>query len=224
MQLELIDLSSIRPEQVTLLNSAFGLWRETFEPILNKAQERLQVDTFFRSKIASVIHTNGHLHSFSLSNVLDLRINGTNELGYFHEMPKKLLSEYVNRGTRLLTIEWVTVHPEMRLKLTKIQQADLIMGCSLQALLHTDCDGAIGYSRIDLGADRIASRFGARPQELVQAHGVDCHVMLARKEWIIPHKFKVVQDAVNELWNKRLNTTSLIANAPKKGNIDEIAA
>jgi hypothetical protein len=224
MKLELIDFSNIRLEQVDLVNSAFGLWRETFDPILEKAGETLHTDGFFRAKIASVIHTDGHIHSFSLSNILDLRIDGVNELGYFHEMPKPLLGEFVNRGTRLMTIEWVTVHPEMRLKLTKIQQADLIMGCSIRALLSTECDGAIGYSRIDLGADRIASRFGAKAQATVMAHGIECNVMLARREWVTAHKFKVVQSSVDDLWTNKLNTTALISDTETKGGADEVAA
>jgi hypothetical protein len=224
MRLEIVDFSNIRPAQVSLMNSVFSLWRETFTPILEGANEILRPETFFRAKIASVIHTDGCIHSFSLSNVLDLRINGADELGYFHEMPKGLLAEFKNRGTRLMTIEWVTVHPEMRHKLTKIQQSDLIMGCSIRALLHTECDGAIGYSRIDLGADRIASRFGARPQDKVMAHGIECNVMLARREWVTEHKFKVVQNAVDELWNGKLNTTSLISNNIMEGDTDEIAA
>lgn len=220
MQFEIIDMARLQNEQRPLIAQAYGMWRETYAPILKAAGESLMADHFYRAKIMNVIHTDGRIHSFSLNNVLDLALPGLPELGYFAEMPPTLLKSFVASETRLFTIEWVTVHPELRGKMTKIQQADLIMGLSIREMTHTHCDGAIGYSRIDLGADRIASRFGARPQEQITAHGIACNVMLARREWVTPHKYAVVQKAVDDLWNSKTNHTSLI----QEGTVYENAA
>ncbi|RYG94982.1 MAG: hypothetical protein EON58_15135 [Alphaproteobacteria bacterium] len=214
MQLEIIDLSSIQDRQLPLVNEAYRLWVETYQPILEAAGESLKPEYFFRSKTMIMIRDEEKVLSFSLNNVLNLGLSGVSDLSYFQEMPLATFEQLRSERFKLFTIEWVTVHPDFRARMTKIQQADLIMGLSINSMTHTDCDGAIGYSRIDLGADRIASRFGARAQEPTLAHGVECNVMLARREWVIPHKFKQIQAVVDGLWNEQINTSSLIKQGP----------
>ncbi len=113
------------------------------------------------------------------------------------------MREIKANGDRVFAVEWVTVHPDRRAKFSKVQLADLIMGVSTRFMLETESDFVMGFSRTDLGADRIAACLGIRPHGLVNFHGIECQVMIGRRQWVGAHRFAVVERAIEDLWNRR---------------------
>jgi hypothetical protein len=223
MHLSLIDLGEVRPEEIDLVNSCYQLWREIYTPILQADNKQIDVESFYRPKMLSVIHTGSQVHSFSLHNILDLHLIGVDQLRYFLPMPQDVLERLRGEHARLFTIEWITVHPDQQKRFSKISQADLIMGLSIRAMAHSHCDAAVGFSRVDERADRIASKYGAQAQASTEMLGIACNVMLARREWFKAHPFATVESVLNELWKNKSNHTSYIKDGDAKG-ADEIAA
>lgn len=222
MQLEFIDLGRVGDDDAPIVNSTYDLWLETYTPILKTAGETIRPELFYRSKVLTLIRDSTKVLSFSLNNVLNLSLNGVDDLSYFSAMPKDILGHLKASRQKMFTIEWVTVHPDERAKLTKIRQSDLIMAISIFAMTNTHCDAAMGFSRIDLGADRLAAKFGARPHGTVSVHDIDCNVMIARKEWYLKPKHALLASIVSDLWKNKINKTQLVSDT-KDGETYEAA-
>lgn len=200
MKYRSLDLSNIEDADVQLVESCYKLWRETYEPISEKAGTKLAAESFFRSHRLNVIENDDGPVSLSLSSFLNMGIRGLTELKYFEPLAKDLQTAFAVRHPRVMTVEWVTVRPEERARFSKIRQPDLIMGCTLQTFKYSAAQVAMGYSRVDLGADRIGEQFGAVGQGGTSMFGIECRVMTITKKGLTPHRFAVVQRAIDELF------------------------
>jgi hypothetical protein len=201
--INLQNLTSLSKFDFELLSAVIKLWQETYGEILQAAGESLQFDDFFFAKVAMVLHEGESLLGFCLLNSRHLGLPGVRQSSYFKSLPEEILNELVDRREKMFSIEWVTVHPEHRAKFRKVQLADLLMGVSFRVFHESGHTTAIGFSRTDVGADRIAMNFGGRGFATIILHGIPCRVMLGRKEWIGAHKFGVVEKAIEEIWQAR---------------------
>jgi hypothetical protein len=206
---DLHDLSGLSKESIRTLESVFEMWEEIYNPILTAANEVLNPDAFFRARYLLCISTDNQPVAFCLMNSIDLKMGPNAGRSYFRPVPAHRLSELVNESEKVLTVEWVTVRPESRVQFKKVQLADLVMGAAFRFLHQTDHTLAMGYSRTDVGADRIAASFGVRPFEEIQLHGIKCRVMIGRREWVSKHRFSIVESAIENLWSSAQNFTSV---------------
>lgn len=203
MRLQTVHLADAQNDEIKLVNATYRLWKETYGPILKDAGLALQPESFHRSQFLTVIHDQGAPLSFSLSSFLNLTIDGTADMKYFDPMSACLKEKFTKENPRVMTIEWVTVHPKERERVSKIRQSDLIMGCSFRAFRDSAADVAMGFSRTDLGADRIAEQFGCVGQETTSLFGIECRVMMISKQMLKPHRFAVVQREIDSLCDAR---------------------
>lgn len=206
-QLTLIDLDDIQKNDTCLVEDCHTLWKQTYTPILHAAGEKIHSDGFFRSRVLMAVRREEKVVGFSLARFFDLRVPSTSEASYFDPVPKPLMRNLMRNlsacGDRICAVEWVTVRPELRAKFSKIQLVDLVMGVAIRFMLKTKSDAVMGFSRVDVGADRIAASFGIRPQGLVNLHGIDCQIMIGRREWVGAHRFAAVERAIADLWERR---------------------
>ncbi len=223
---DLHNLAELNGQHLGKIDSVFKMWREVYTPILAASGESLHPDTFFRSRYVvciseidaktEVAHTLG----FCLLNTIDLKVAHNLGRSYFEPVPAQRMTELLDGREKILTVEWVTVRPESRVRFQKIQLADLIMGAAFRFLQQSDHTLAMGYSRTDVGADRIAASFGVRPFDELQLHGIPCRLMIGRREWVGRHRFSVVEAAVENLWQSAVNFTSTKFNTEKSQEID----
>lgn len=202
-QLTLIDLDRIQKTDTHLVEDCHKLWTETYSSILQSAGETIHSDGFFRSRILIAVRCGEQTAGFCMARFFDLRVPSMAESSYFDPVPDPLMHDLCASGDRIFAVEWVTVRPEFRAKFSKVQLVDLIMGVSIRFMFETTSDAVMGFSRVDVGADRIASSFGIRPHGLVNFHGIDCQIMIGRREWLGAHRFAVVERAIEDLWGRR---------------------
>ncbi len=201
--INLQNLTALSSDDVRLLSNVIDLWKETYSAILKNAGEDFRADDFFAARAAMILHEGHTPIGFCLLNSRHLGLPGTSDCSYFHALPLEVLEQLRKSQEKMFSIEWVTVHPEHRAKFRKVQIADLLMGVSFRVFHTTDHSMAIGFSRTDVGADRIAMNFGGRGFAEISLHGIPCRVMLGRKEWIGAHRFAVVEKAIEELWQTK---------------------
>lgn len=201
--MSLQNLAALSESDRQLLSNVVALWEETYRPILQQAGEVLSFDDFFGAKSIVVLHEADFPIGFCLLNSRSLGLKGVEKCSYFRALPQHILLEIQSTNESLFSIEWVTVHPQHRAKFRKVQIADLIMGIGFRVFHLSQHSMAIGFSRTDVGADRIAMNFGGRGFAEIQLHGIPCRVMLGRREWIGSHRFSIVERAIENLWNSR---------------------
>lgn len=206
---DLHDLSILSNESLRTVESVYQMWQEVYSPILTAANEALHPDTFFRARYLLCLSDSDQTIAFCLMNSIDLRVPQNAGRSYFNPVPSQRMAEFVSARDKVLTVEWVTVRPASRVLFKKVQLADLVMGAAFRFLHQTDHTLAMGYSRIDVGADRIAASFGVRAFDEIKLHGINCRLMIGRREWVGKHRFTVVESAIETLWCSANNFTSV---------------
>ncbi|MEZ0390718.1 MAG: hypothetical protein ACAH59_00785 [Pseudobdellovibrionaceae bacterium] len=214
MKYEIISLADVPTAKTTLVSHCFQTWKEVYEPILTEAHETLSADYFYRCKMLSVLH-DGEQNpiAFSLLNNMNSQLAGVLDLSYFEPAPEAFKKRLQNQKEQVMTIEWVTVHPNQRGKFTKIQPADLIMGLTLKLATYTPYTAVMGYSRVDMKADKIGGKYGPQPYAEINRHGIVCKVMFAKTSELHGHPLQKVQSLIDELWTQKENHSSLVKEA-----------
>lgn len=211
---DLHDLSNLSSEHLRTIETVYEMWEETYRPIVSAANEDLHPDSFFRARYLLCIYDSVSSESsqpvaFCLMNSIDLKIPQNAGRSYFRPVPYLRMKDFVSAGDKILTVEWVTVRPANRVQFKKVQLVDLVMGAAFRFMHRTNHTLAMGYSRIDVGADRVAASFGVRPFDDIQLHGISCRLMIGRREWVGKHRFAVVESAIETLWSSARNFTSI---------------
>jgi hypothetical protein len=201
----------VKKGQVELVSHCYRVWREVYEPILAESKESLSSDLFYRCKLLSVIANEDQVPiAFCLHNNLCTEFEGVRDHSYFATATPEFMQKITIEKQHVFTVEWVTVHPNQRGKFTKIQPADLIMGLAMKAGQHSPCTALMGFSRVDLKADKIAERYGGQSYGEVTRHDITCRIMFCTMAQITDHPIQRVQSIVNELWKSKINSAHLI--------------
>lgn len=201
MRYESIELARAKGREINLVNQAYAIWHAEHSLIAAQGGVELKSESFHRCHTLHVIHDKGLVLSMTLSSFLNLQMNGVEKLKYFEPTPTELIHSFCERTPKIMTVEWITLHPKEKGKFSKIRQPDLILGCAVKAFALSDADMSMGFSRTDLSADRIAMQFGYEGEGLVDLMKIECRVMRLTKEKIKPHRFAIVQNAIDGLWS-----------------------
>lgn len=111
----------------------------------------------------------------------------------------------IQDGEKVFSCEFVTVRPDLRSKFSKTSYGDLMMGTAFKVFKESSCTVAMGFSRTDNKADKMAMKFGFKKLDLVHLHGIECGVMSLHKSDLVDHPYKPTQDAIEALWETREN-------------------
>jgi hypothetical protein len=209
----LIDLSYIHDEDVRLVDEAYALWESTYAPIVQAAQEKLEPDCFWRSKILAVITKEQELVGLHLYNAFDLNCEKILTHKYMCQLSLEKVSLFKEIGIRrLMSGEYLTVHPAYRGKPNGISWAEVIVGLSTKVFLNSPWDTIIGVSREDFKVDQMTMNLGGQNQGMLKRHEVNCKIIVAQKNDIKSDVPSEKEELINRLWQNRKNNTPWISN------------
>jgi hypothetical protein len=206
----IIDFSNLTKETRPIVNQAFKIWKDTYSEILSESGEKLIPEYFYRSKIMTAIYEEGLVKAFLLHNIYDLTLCGVSELSYFEPVNDILKCRLIKSEAKIFSCEWVTVHPELRARFSKVQLGDVMMGLAFKTMMDSSCDSALGFSRLDNKADKMALKFGFEKLDTIVRHGKECGVMYLSRENLKPHPYTKTQEIINELYQNKVNFSNLI--------------
>lgn len=211
-----IDLANIDERSRPVVNRAFELWSKTYSEILSEASEELRSDYFFRSKLLLAICDSETIQALCLCNVHDAATKGVLDQSYFDIVPSDIKEQFKRVGHTILSIEWVTVCPELRARFSRIQYADVMMGLAFETCQDTHCTSVLGFSRYDLKADKVAEKFGVRNLGTVRRHSIDCGVMFSEKETLTLHGYQKTRELIEYLYSTKTNFASWVINKARR--------
>lgn len=207
----LIDLAQIPDHYTTLVDQAYGLWSDTYKPILEKSGEKLNPDTFWRTKILAVIEENFNIVGIHLYNSFHLSCMTMTLQGYLAQFPVDKIEELrAQKLPQVMSCEYLTVSPKYRGKNSSVSWGEVIVGLAAQVLLHSPWDVMVGISRTDYKVDQMALAIGAKDNGVTERHQVTCKVMTADRSQIMPHKDPMTRKIINNLWSEIKNHTQII--------------
>ena len=204
LRLTVIDIAGPLETDTLLLNNCYELWKEVYEPIHKEANQTLETEHFYRAKFLVVLHDENKVPTaFSMHNVLNMELLDIQNVHYFSGANTLFMHKIKEEKHKVMTVEWVTVRPQDRVRFSKLQYYDLIMALNTKAFQLTGCTAAMGFSRMDLKIDRMVERFGYRGCGEIDRLNIVCQIMLLTKSDIKAHPFKIVEQTANELWASR---------------------
>lgn len=207
----LIDLSNLDTNTVSLVDQAYSLWHATYSKILESSGEKINSDDFWRARILAVIEQNNSIIGLHLYNAFDLRVHAIQTHSYLKSLSNIKIEELKSKSIqRLMSGEFLTVHPEFRGKPNGISIAEVIVGLCTKVFLSSPWDAIIGISRIDFKVDKMTTKLGGRVNGDLLRHDVECKIIIATKSDIKPNTDLPVVNMVESLWSQVNNQTPWI--------------
>lgn len=210
----IIDLAIIEESQKKFINQAYDIWTETYEPILSEAGEKISADYFYRCRLITILTAGDQVQAFMLHNFYDLSLAGVRDLSYFNPARHLIENGAIKESSKIFSCEWVTVHPDLRARFSKVQLGDVMMGLAFKAMQGSHCNSAMGFSRTDNKADRMAEKFGFEKLDLIKRHDKECGVMFLEVDSLKDHPYSKTQETINAFYEDKMNFSSIINNLP----------
>lgn len=111
-----------------------------------------------------------------------------------------------NNYSKLMSLEYLTVHPEFRKRIIGFSLADTLIALGLKCLKTLNHSAVIGYSRTDLGVDKAAEKSGAiNVQSGIIKFGNPCNFQVVPADHIQPHPNEKVRSIIEDLWSRRVD-------------------
>lgn len=198
-------------QQSRILESIYVLARDVYNPIFAKHNYAIKPESIYGNDFALILSDESNVLAFSLLRVQQIELLDQIHSSYFNDITCDLKTAIKSKCKNLLSIEWVTVNPICRGKFSKYQPADLIIGLSLMYAANSVFDGAIGLSRMDIGAERISPRYGATQLGVVKRYDIDSAIMFMPKSDFKLPEHSGLKNKIVELWNSHQQPEHQIA-------------
>ncbi len=137
------------------------------------------------------------------------------DLPYFDSVSLEIKKQLLENREKIFSCEFVTVHPELRARFSRIQHGDLIMGLAFKVFEFSSCTSAMGFSREDNKADKMAMRFGFEKIDRINLHGINCGVMILKKQNLKEHPLEIASTEIKNKFNNMSNSFYHINIPPK---------
>lgn len=208
MKLKILNLLSPEIDK-NLVESIYLQCLESYTPVAKKNNYDILPDHIYANHFALALIGVDGLIGFSLLRVQHILLLDQLKMAYFKGISDETKDYIKSKCNNLLSIEWVTVSEKYRGKFQKFQPADLVIGLSLMFAANSEYDGAIGLSRMDIGAERISPRYGATQLGIIQRNNIDTAIMFMPKENFKLPEHKGLQNKILELWNEAINSQTI---------------
>lgn len=203
MNLQIIDTLAAPAADLIKLNDVIKLWKDVYTPILSAANLKLSIDSFQKARTVTVLNDDsGAVIGFALNNYINCSLLDMYQHSYFKDCPEIFKEELKIKKHHIMTIEFVTVNPNYQKRFSKVQYVDVLMGIQTQMMLTSNISAVMGYSRMDLKADKIAQKFGALSRGVVKMFDIDCSIIFLPRELVRPHPFAQTQELITKLYYK----------------------
>lgn len=204
----LLSAKNPDPNHIELANKSFLLWKSTWMKVfqtLNFDCSHLEDDYLRQNIIACITHNNNPiaLHLYSVFHIQSLAAHSHS---YFRQYPEEFFLKLSSNGVQtVMSMEYMTVHPDWRKSQTNIHIGSLLGGLAFEVAKFLQVDAAIAPARRDHKVHEIAYSFGAVPiLENIVNHNVPCDLIAGFPGSLHPHKDLTIQKLIEDLWKKRV--------------------
>ena len=201
-----------------LYESAYGLWKGLWKKVYEDAGSPASFlpDDFLRQDvICGLFHEKQAvaLHLYSLFNVSSQAVL---DHRYFAFYPPEYIAHLRERNSPyVMSMEFLTVHPECRKKDTGVSLGDVLCGCGVEVLKSVGAHAAVAPARKDVGAHEMARKIGfVAWQENVVKRNFVCDLMIAFRDQMHAPEDPFVRNLSTNLWERRWDFTQKTAHVP----------
>lgn len=191
---------------VPLQNEIFSLFASVHGAVTNGA---ISGDNFLRNQIATAILVDAQPVAVHQYCFFDLHTTAARASRYFKPLGEaswRFLEQ--NQLRYVMSLEFLTVHPEYRKSIIGFSLADTIIALGLQLMLERGGDAGTAISRTDVKVDRSGRDAGFETIEPnLDIYGYNCSFQVVRRGNVRIHPNPEVARLAEVLWQRRLDHT-----------------
>ncbi|MBK7963485.1 MAG: hypothetical protein IPK04_21200 [Bdellovibrionales bacterium] len=195
------------------------LWTQEFSSVGN--QQPLAADDFMRQDIIASLWSGSHLVAFHLYCLFDLDQIPTLDHRYFSIFDSVAIETLTKRkASRLMSMEFLSVHPDWRKSKTGISLAAVMVGLGMKIMQNSDLQATIAPAKKTAKIDDLALAFGSTClRKDVYRGNIHCDLMACFKADLISYPDPQVNGGVQSLWLRRQDPLNLLSLARfERGN------
>lgn len=191
---------------VSLQNEIFSLFASVHGAVTNGA---ISGDNFLRNQIATAILVDAQPVAVHQYCFFDLHTTAARASRYFKPLGEaswRFLEQ--NHLRYVMSLEFLTVHPEYRKSIIGFSLADTIIALGLQLMLERGGDAGTAISRTDVKVDRSCTDLGfATVERNLDIYGYNCSFQVVSRDGIQIHPNSKIAQLVEILWQRRTDYT-----------------
>lgn len=216
MNYSLIDMSNILASEISTVDTAFSLWTETFQNELEPRGLELNKEDFWNCRLLAVIKDKDAIVGSHIYNIFDLRTATPTAHNYFKDIPEDTLKACKDQGVqRIMSMEYLLVHPSYRGKNSPVRWGEVIIGLGLEVLRHSSMDAAIGIAREDKKVNTMGLKMGCQEKDFLIKNKTPCRILYMTKKDCREHENPTTQKMIKNLWNNKKNgAPNIVVDAP----------
>ena len=196
-------------QHLNLHNESFLLWRKVWGEVFDglKFDPSHLEDDFLRQDIVAIICYENTPIAIHLYTAMSVESVAARSHSYLKQYPAEFFSQLEARKvTNIMTLEYMTVHPEWRKGKIPVHIGSVLVGLAFQVMDLLNVDASIAPARRDHKVHEIAYAFGAEPiLENITNHNVPCDLLACFPSKRHAHADRNIQNLINFLWEKREN-------------------
>ncbi len=194
-------------------NKTFGLWMDVWSKVfkeLNFDTSGLEDDFLRQDIIATICHKNEPI-AIQLYSFLSIDSAAAMSQRYLKQFPPEFFEKLRSfDATRVMSLEYMTVHPEWRKGKVSFPLGQALIGLSCKVLSQFRYDASIAPARRDYKVHEVIYAWGGEPIVAnVSNHNVACDLIAIRKDKYTEHKDKDLQAEVERLWKSRVDNLQM---------------
>lgn len=203
-----------------LHNETYNLWRNVWKDVFTEAGNptALVADDFLRQDFICTLHRNGEVVACHLYTIFNMEQNVSLDHRYFSIFPKNIIDLFrAKKATHLMSMEFLTVHPEWRKNSTAgMSLGPILTHLGVNVFRTLNMDAAIAPARKKMKVEQMAAKFGFEClQPNVSRGNLDCDLIALFPQNIKTYPEEIVVDAAEILWANKLDLTGRLGDSMK---------
>jgi hypothetical protein len=207
LQYKVLDKTSLHSADKELYSRAYAFWKQTWQKIFTDvgSPEAFWADDFYRQDYVPVITYDGQITAAHFYTVFDFDHPAVKDHRYF-SIFTPFAMKWVEREqpSRVMSMEFLTVHPEWRKKDLGFSMAEVLISLGLKLMKEKDVQVAVGVAVKAAGVEKMAQKLSCQliAQEVKRGNLV-CDIMGQTPSRLKPHPDDKVNALIEDLWARK---------------------
>ncbi|MES2768746.1 MAG: hypothetical protein V4596_06330 [Bdellovibrionota bacterium] len=184
-----------------LYEKTYKHWRQMWTEILD-VKENLNSDSFLRQDLVCPLTIENSVVGLICCTFFNKNQQAYSSHSYISDFPKDIFKNNFD-GELIMSIEYLTVHPEFRKSFLDVSLGDVLLGLSMKIFENSVAQAVLGTARSKIHVDQMCYRFGFKPFGEINKFGHPCTLIITDRSTLQTHPELKTQKLIDQLWDGR---------------------
>lgn len=189
----------------------YHFWKQSWKQEMANAggdPRYVNADDFIRQDSILVVLSQDQIAAMIMCTLYDLSLPSVRDVKYFSSFQPEYFERLSEKGSSVLTMEFLMVHPEWRGGRAGAPLGAVMIGLGIkEAHSIYRAGAALGVGRVDNGVNRSLRGFGGTALGRVSKVNIECEIVGIYNGLAKPFPKPEVDTLVSQLWQTRIDYT-----------------